>query len=193
MLSETLETGLQQYRIGQKVRALRLQKNLNLAGLGDHTGLSAGMLSKIERGQLHPTLPTLLRIALVFGVGLDHFFTTAEEPAVAVIRQKDRLRLPHPPGTSTPSYMFESLDYAANNRKMAAYLADFSDSKFVESHEHDGDEFIYVIEGSLAVIVADEETVLEAGDSMYFDANLGHSYRRVGDAPCRVIVVTAPP
>jgi transcriptional regulator with XRE-family HTH domain len=60
------------YKIGPKIRALRLNKKLGLLQLGEHTGLSSAMLSKIERGQLFPTLPTLLRIALVFGVGLEH-------------------------------------------------------------------------------------------------------------------------
>ena len=86
MLSETLTEGLQQYRIGPKIRSLRLKKKLGLVQLGEHTGLSPAMLSKIERGQLFPTLPTLLRIALVFGIGLEHFFVEDERPSVAVIR-----------------------------------------------------------------------------------------------------------
>ena len=65
MLSETLATGLEHYKIGPRIRALRLKKKLGLVQLGEHTGLSPGMLSKIERGALFPTLPTLLRIALV--------------------------------------------------------------------------------------------------------------------------------
>ena len=69
MLSETLTAGLESYGIGAKIRALRQNKDLALVQLGEHTGLSPGMLSKIERGQLFPTLPTLLRIAMVFGVG----------------------------------------------------------------------------------------------------------------------------
>ena len=60
--------------------------------LGEHTGLSPGMLSKIERGALFPTLPTLLRISLVFGVGLEHFFVESKErPAIAVVRKRDRV------------------------------------------------------------------------------------------------------
>ena len=73
MLSQTLAAGLESYEIGPKIRALRLKKNLGLVQLGEHTGMSSGMLSKIERGQLFPTLPTLLKIAMVFGVGLEHF------------------------------------------------------------------------------------------------------------------------
>ena len=73
MLSETLAKGLSDYAIGEKLHALRLRKKIGLVELGRHTGLSAAMLSKVERGKLFPTLPTLLRIALVFGVGLEYF------------------------------------------------------------------------------------------------------------------------
>src|SRR3712207_8714129 len=105
MLSETLSTGLERYRIGPKVHALRLKKKLGLVQLGEHTGLSPAMLSKIERGQLFPTLPTLLRIAMVFGVGLEHFFVEeSERPTIAVVRKRDRLRLPDRAGANLPSY-----------------------------------------------------------------------------------------
>ena len=94
--------------------------------LGEHTGLSPGMLSKIERGVLFPTLPTLLRIAFVFGVGLEHFFIESEErPEMAVIRKRDRLRLPDRAGEDPPSYFFESLDFPVTDRKMEAFFAEF--------------------------------------------------------------------
>ena len=70
MLSKTLQDGLNDYGIGAKIRALRLKKKIGLVDLGKHTGLSPALLSKIERGRLFPPLPTLLRIALVFGVGV---------------------------------------------------------------------------------------------------------------------------
>ena len=112
MLSETLVSGLEQYKIGPKIRALRLKKQLGLVQLGEHTGLSPAMLSKIERNALFPTLPTLLRIAMVFGVGLEHFFTESAEPSlVAVVRRKDRLRLPDRPDEAGLSYVFESLNF----------------------------------------------------------------------------------
>lgn len=68
MLSETLDSGLRSYGIGAKVRGLRLKKKMGLVELGRHTGLSAALLSKLEREKLFPTLPTLLRVAMVFGV-----------------------------------------------------------------------------------------------------------------------------
>src|SRR6188768_3874529 len=110
MLSPTLREGLKAYAIGPKIRSIRLKKKMGLVQLGAHTGLSPAMLSKIERGQLFPTLPTLLRIAMVFAVDLDHFFRR-EGPLLAVTRKGERLRLPDLPDRATPSYLFESLDY----------------------------------------------------------------------------------
>ena len=195
MLSETLTAGLERYRIGPKVRALRLKKKLGLVQLGQHTGLSPAMLSKIERGQLFPTLPTLLRIALLFGVGLEHFFVDGEErPAVAVTRKRDRLRMPDRPDATAPAYFFESLDYPVTDRKLQAFHVEFPEpSKASEPHRHDGAELIYVLKGRLVVNVDGDETALDEGDAMYFDPGAPHSYRREGSSPCAAIVVVAPP
>ena len=191
MLSKTLAAGLESYEIGPKIRALRLKKNLGLVQLGEHTGLSPGMLSKIERGQLFPTLPTLLKIAMVFGLGLDHFFVDSKErPTLAVVRKKDRLRLPDRPDAETPSYFFESLDFPVSDRKMEAYYAEFEPhSGATQPHKHTGAEIIYVISGQLAVTVDGEDTLLAEGDSMYFDCAYPHSYRRQGKRTCSAIVV----
>ena len=191
MLSETLAAGLESYAIGAKIRALRLKKNLGLVQLGEHTGMSSGMLSKIERGQLFPTLPTLLKIAMVFGVGLKHFFVDSiNSLTLAVVRKKDRLRLPERPDAQNPSYFFESLDFPVSDRKMAAYYAEFEPhSGATEPHKHSGAEIIYVISGQLAVNVDGKDTLLAEGDSMYFDCAFPHSYRRQGRGTCSAVVV----
>src|SRR6476646_7426331 len=114
MLSPTLRDGLKSYGIGPKIRAIRLRKKMGLVELGTHTGLSPAMLSKIERGRLFPTLPTLLRIALVFSVGLDFFFSgSRDKPVVGIVRRKDRIRFREKPEARDIAYEFESLDYPA--------------------------------------------------------------------------------
>src|SRR4029450_6085050 len=119
MLSKTLQDGLNDYGIGAKIRALRLKKKIGLVELGKHTGLSPALLSKIERGRLFPTLPTLRRIALVFGVGLEFFFVGArEKPVVVVVRKRDRVRLPERPQARDSAFHFESLDYTAVARRV---------------------------------------------------------------------------
>ena len=123
MLSATLEAGLSDYAIGGKIRALRLKKKMGLVELGQHSGLSPALLSKLERGRLFPTLPTLLRIALVFSVGLDYFFAGArEKPLVAVVRKAERVQLPERKDGKDMSYRFESLDYPATERRFNSVL-----------------------------------------------------------------------
>ncbi|MBV8521249.1 MAG: helix-turn-helix transcriptional regulator [Acetobacteraceae bacterium] len=194
MLSETLSAGLERYRIGAKIRALRLQKNMGQGQLAEHTGLSAALLSKIERGQLFPTLPTLLRIAMVFGVGLEHFFVDSEErPAVAVTRKGERLRLPDQPGEEARCYFFESLNFPATDRKMSAYYAEFpSSSQPSLPHRHAGVEFIFVMKGRLIVNLAGEDIALADGDATQFDSSAPHSYRRDGRLPASAIIVVLP-
>lgn len=191
MLSDTLADGLASYRIGPKIRALRQQKELGLVQLGEHTDLSPGMLSKIERGQLFPTLPTLLKIALVFGVGLDHFFVDDKDtPLVSVVRKSERLRLPNLAGVPAPSYFFESLDFPVPDRKMEAFYAEFqAASQPTEPHTHPGAEVIYVMQGELIVSIEGRDTVLGEGDAIYFDSAAPHSYLRGGDRPCSAVVV----
>ncbi len=196
MLSATLQEGLSAYEIGEKIRALRLKKKMGLVELGQHTGLSPALLSKIERGRLFPTLPTLLRIALVFSVGLEFFFAGArEQPLVAVSRKGQRVTLPERAGARDAAYQFESLDYPATERRFNSFYAEFfpvAPDKLTV-HDHPGVEFIYTLQGTLTVHIGGEDHALGPGDSMYFDASVPHAYRRTGGKICSAVVVTASP
>ena len=157
MLSSTLQEGLKAYAIGPKIRSIRLKKKMGLVELGKHTGLSPAMLSKIERGQLFPTLPTLLRIAMVFSVGLDYFIAAdRDKPVVGISRHQERLRFPEK----------------------------------LRRHQHPGAEFIYVLSGTLHLHIGDEQHMLEARDSIYFDSTVPHAYRKSGAKACCALVVT---
>jgi len=172
---------------------LRLKKKMGLVELGQHSGLSPALLPKLERGRLFPTLPTLLRIALVFSVGLDYFFAGArEKPLVAVVRKAERVQLPERQDGKEMSYRFESLDYPATERRFNSYYAEFLPMARdkVQVHTHAGVEFIYTLKGRLNVHIDGQEHALEAGDAMYFDSGLPHGYRRSGTSTCCAIVVT---
>jgi transcriptional regulator with XRE-family HTH domain len=194
VLSETLTKGLGRYAVGEKLRALRLKKKIGLVELGRHTGLSAAMLSKVERGKLYPTLPTLLRIALVFSVGLEYFFSDHQkERVLSIVRRADRKRFPERPDGRDISFYFESLDFAAVERKLNAYYAEFQPVPpgKARPHHHPGVEFLSVLRGKLEIRIGTEDHVLDSGDSIYFDSSVPHSYRRTTQKPCSAIVVTA--
>lgn len=194
MVAPHLKEALDRYHVGDKLKHLRLRRKMGLVELSRHTGLSPALLSKLEHGKLYPTLPTLSRIALVFSVGLDHFFSDEREKhTFALVRKKDRLRFPEAPDSEHAAFDFESLDFLAMDRKFNAYLADFRPvpPEKVHIHQHPGVEFIYVLRGKLALKVGAEQEVLDAGDSLYFDSQLPHGYSRVGNRPCSAVVITA--
>lgn len=194
MVSQHLKETLDRYHVGDKLKSLRLRRKMGLVELSKHTGLSPALLSKLEHGKLYPTLPTLSRIALVFSVGLEHFFSDEKKRhTFAVARKKERLRFPEVPGMDEVAFEFESLDFLATDRKFNAYLADFCEiaSDKMRLHQHAGVEFIYVLKGRLALKVGSNVEFFDAGDSLYFDSQLPHGYSRSGNKPCSALVVTA--
>ncbi len=193
---ETIRRILSSYQIGSKLRQLRLRKKIGLVDLGKHTGLSASMLSQLENGKLIPTLPTLARIAMVFDVGLEHFFGTGpRHPVFSIVRAAERIRFPDRPDSPKPNFFFESLAFSAQNKSLDAYLADFPlrSADEVQKHSHDGAEFLHVYSGALVLHIAGEELVLETGDSVYFDGFEPHAYQGLSPEPAKALVVTTPP
>jgi transcriptional regulator with XRE-family HTH domain len=193
-VNKTVEEGLKPYLIGEKLRTLRLKKSMGLVELGRHTGLSPAMLSKLERGKLFPTLPTLLRIAMVFGVGLEFFFSDERKRHVlSIVRKNERMRFPDNPNTNVISYNFESLDFRATDRKLNAYYAEFEPlaSEKEKLHQHPGIELLYIINGKLDLTVGSDIHTLEEGDAVYFDSAVRHGYRRSSKGACTAIIVTA--
>lgn len=191
---QTITRVLSRYEVGAKLRRLRLRKKLGLKELGNHTGLSASMLSQLENGRMVPTLQTLARIAMVFDVGLEHFFERTAKPGVAVVRSSERMRFPESMDAVSPAYFFECLNFAADGKAFQAYLAEFPrrTPRYDPGHVHESTEFVHVVEGELMLRVGGEELTLASGDSAHFDGSEPHSYQGVGRHGARAIVVTYP-
>ena len=189
---ETIRRIVSEYEFGKKLRHLRLKKKLSLVELGRRVDLSASMLSQLETGQLIPTLSTLARIGEVFGVDICHFFSKNSSKVFTVTRAQERMRFPEPARNRSPAYYFEVLAFRATEKAFSPYLAEFPQSSRdgIDFHEHEGSELLYMIEGSLLLIVDGQEHVLRKGDSIFFDASAIHSYRGLSNTAAKAIVVT---
>src|SRR5580700_1316346 len=176
--TETTERFIAEKHIGERIKRLRLKKSMGLVELGRHTGLSASFLSQLETGRVVPTLRNLARIAMVFSKDLSYFFDTEPQAMFRIHRRKDRVRLPQT-GVESPSYFFESLGYMVPDRHMDPYFAEFvppSQGQDSKPHMHPGFEFLYVLEGELALQHGEHQATLEPGDAVYFDSSTAHSY-----------------
>ena len=190
---DTIRRTLAGYEIGKKLRRLRMQKKIGLVDLGKHTGLSASMLSQLENDKLVPTLPTLARIAMVFDVGVEHFFSNRRKKKLfSITRAKERIRFPERADVPAPSFFFECLAFSVQDKSLQAYEAQFpkSDEGMVHEHFHEGAELLYILEGKIEVSYEDETHLLREGDCVYFDSSEPHSYRGVSKQAARAIVIT---
>ena len=189
---EAAEAVITEKRIGERIKYLRLKKSMGLVELGRHTGLSASFLSQLETGRVVPTLRNLARIAMVFGKDLNFFFEPEPQTLFRVHRAKDRVKQPQS-GVSDPQYYFESLGYLVPDRQLDPYLAEFlpiGRDKEPRAHQHIGCEFLYLQTGKLDVQHGEVTHHVEAGDAIYFDAAVTHSYKCAGDEPATALIVT---
>ena len=168
---------------------------MGLLQLGERTGLSPSLLSRVENGKHLPTVPTLLRIALVFNVTLDHFFRNEKRPRViSITRREERQQAVAGDPGGHDGCLLNKLDLGSGERKFHPYLAEFSPSaKRTRPHAHEGVEFMHVLCGTLGLLIGTEESVLGPGDSIYFDSSLRHAYRGLAGETCKALMVCAHP
>jgi transcriptional regulator with XRE-family HTH domain len=190
--AEAAESFIEDKRIGERIKYLRQRKQMGLVELGKYTGLSASFLSQLETGRVVPTLRNLARIAMVFSKDMSYFFEPERPELFRILRAGERQRLPQT-GTEEPGYYFESLGQVPADQPIAPYVTEFlpsTEKRQARSHRHAGNEFLYVLSGTLRIAHDTAVDELEAGDAVFFNAEAVHSYERTGDSPCEALILT---
>jgi transcriptional regulator with XRE-family HTH domain len=181
-------------KIGSKVRELRQKKHYTLQDVAAKTGLSKPFLSQIENDHVVPPVATLLKLARAFDVGLAYFFQDEVGiDRIAITRRDERVRVERRPHhrKGEVNYIYEALDTKKANKHMEPFLVEFpvQDTSEMIFMNHEGEEFLHVLEGTLEFRSIDRVEVLGPGDSIYFESELSHSFRCLGEKPARAIVV----
>jgi transcriptional regulator with XRE-family HTH domain len=192
--AEAAESFIEDKRIGERIKYLRQRKHMGLVELGRHTGLSASFLSQLETGRVVPTLRNLARIAMVFSKDMSYFFEPEKTELFRVIRAGERQRMPQT-GSEEPGYYFESLGHVPADQPISPYVAEFlpgNEKRVARSHRHTGNEFLFVLSGSLQLTHENKADTLEDGDAVFFNAEAVHSYERVGDEVCTALILSMP-
>jgi transcriptional regulator with XRE-family HTH domain len=179
---------------GPALKGFRTERGLTLADVSQRTGLTASTLSKIENGKMELTIDKLVRISLALEINIADVFGTPTDQYASDenSRRRSITRAGEGKQVSSPSGIFRYQAYDLLNKGITPIVADVtarSLEEFGEFHRHSGEEYIYVLEGELA-LYSDTYTpaYLNKGDSIYFDSKMGHAYVAVGDSPCRILV-----
>lgn len=169
---------MEDLNIGAKIKKLRLANKLTLQTVAKEVGFSPALISQIENNNVSPPIATLSRIAKFFDVKIGSFFTEEEEECrYEIVHANERKSVPKVItriGT-THGYSYESLSFRKQNKKMEPFILTVTEKAQEEStYSHDGEEFLYILKGTVELILNDDRVELNEGDSVYFDSSIKH-------------------
>lgn len=171
-----------QPRIGALIRAKRRQLQLTLQELSDAAGISVGYLSQVERDHATPSLGTLAQIARSLDVGVDYFIATPS-PEDGVTRAGERNQF----SVNGSSILYERIatDFAGN--VLSSFILTVPPGYCSETVAHEGEEILFVLEGTITQCLDGEEMALSIGDSLHFRGNRPHSWSNDTVKPVRLL------
>ena len=178
-------------QIGRHVRELRRRRQLSSRELAARAGVSHSTISLIERDRMSPSVDTLGAIVDALGTTLVEFFSglRSSYSYSPVYRPGDFVEIGNPDGIS-----YRVIGFNQPARKMQILMESYvpgADTGAIFSH--DAQEGGLVLEGRIELTVGEQIWVLVAGDGYYFDSNLPHRFRNVGDGVARIISAITPP
>jgi len=178
------------HTVGREIKRLRKLRELTLEQLASDSGVSAGLLSQVERGQGNPSFNTLVQVAHALGIPVARL-VAGEQMSSPVVRREERRRLSLGDGKLVLAEMLTPrLDSALEAIRIVTEPGYSSkDTPFV----HDGEEFGIVLEGTHAVNVGGTHYVLRAGDSISYSSTIPHWYENPGDVTSVSLWVVTPP
>jgi transcriptional regulator with XRE-family HTH domain len=194
-VSEPREKNLE-VAIGRAVRSFRRQKGMTVADLSKQTGLSIGMLSKIENGVTSPSLTTLQTLAHALSVSLTSFFRRYEEHREAMhVKSGEHVEIERAGTRSGHQYhLLGHIGANASGVIVEPYMITLSESSDVfPTFQHDGIELLYMLEGEVEYRHGEQSYLMEPGDSLLFDADAPHGPDKLVRLPARFLsIITYP-
>lgn len=185
-------------KIGAKVRLVRENRKLTIDDVSERTNLSSQMISSIEDGSLVPNLTPLIKIARVLGVRLGTFMDDDENlgPVVARASEKKEVTRFSDRGNAVNSDLdFYTLAQNKAGRHMDPFVIDIfpSSEEEVKLSSHEGEEFIYVLEGEVEILYGKDKYELKAGDSIYYESIVAHHVHSHGNEKAKILAVIYTP
>ncbi len=173
---------LERAKLGNLIRKCRQKRKLTLRELCDKAGVSVGYLSQVERGNATPSLGTLAQIARALDLGLD-YFVTRPKPGDAVSYAEQRRKF----SISDTGVTYEALSTEFPGHELSAFIMNCPPGFQSETFQHEGEEFIYVLSGTIEKSLDGETFTLREGDSLHYNGMTPHAWKTLGETPARML------
>lgn len=188
---------LQEIRVGERIKTLREQKGLSLKDVADSSGFSTALLSQVENHLVSPSLGTMVKLARALGVKVGDFLGETSGEPFTIVRKDERKtisRFASKDGVKY-GYFYESLGFEKKNRSMEPFIVTLEPAtiKTSKTSVHEGEEFIFVLEGQMEVILGNHTDILNPGDSIYYDSTIPHRVQCHHEKVTRILAVLFAP
>ncbi|MBP1042541.1 helix-turn-helix transcriptional regulator [Vagococcus sp. BWB3-3] len=176
--------------IGELVKKLRKEHGYTLKDLSQKLNLSVGFLSQFERGVTTIAVEHLVKIATLFNVPINHFFTQSPAPEETIVRSYDQkvMRIIN-------DTVYKSLSPHPQDKQMMPKLIEMlpaSTNEHVTTYPHEGEEFVYVLAGILTLIINGAEQQLYPGDSAHYASSQPHNWANYTNIVVKFLVLHTP-
>ncbi len=180
---------LPEHEIGANIKALRLSQKLTLLDLSRKAGITKGYLSKVENSDKAPPISTLIVIARALGVTVSKLLGEESAPVRCSVTRKGERRLIARSGSAF-GYFYESLAHHFPGKRMEPYILTIPSKSVHKSlFQHEGEEMLLVIEGTMRFLHGEDEYIVETGDCVYFDSGVPHLGRPADDRDVKCVMV----
>ncbi|MBU2490340.1 MAG: XRE family transcriptional regulator [Proteobacteria bacterium] len=172
--------------IGEKIRSIREDRGVTLEQLANDTGVSVATLQKIEAGEMVPPVGTLLSVSRSLEVESSQFLEKPTATKASRARAyKDR----------TGNYAYETLSPGAQHKHLKAFKVTIDPNREHEGvgYSHQGEEFVYVLAGSVDITVGEQVNHLEKGESLHFNSGVAHNLKNSSAKKAELLVVIYTP
>ena len=168
--------------VGKKIKKARLEKKISFDQLANETGFSIDYIKAIEAGNKTPPVGTLLQIARALEIDSGTLLKADESKMKRRIKAYTK---------RTDNYAYTTLTPGAENKHLKAFLVtiDPMQDHVGVGYQHEGEEFNYILEGTVEVKVGDHINKLKTGDSLHFNSGISHNLRNIGKKEAKLLVV----
>ena len=177
--------------LGDRVRNAREMRGLTLQELCSRTGIDADTLKRVESNKMLPPLGELVKLGKALETKMGYFISPGEDKPLSIVRADQRRSVSrHGGGRSEPyGYSYQSLAPEKANRLMEPFIVTLLPTDVEEMSTHDGQEFLFVLEGQMKAQVGDQIEYLGPGDALYYDSRQPHSVRCIGSGETKILAV----
>ncbi|MBM4444131.1 MAG: helix-turn-helix domain-containing protein [Chloroflexi bacterium] len=180
--------------LGDRIRKARETHGLTIKELGDQTGIDADMLDRVEANRAIPPLGDLVKLGRALETGMSYLVSPGTDRPMTVVRADQRREASRHIGKkgARHGYSYESLAPEKANRSMEPFVVTLTPSEAVRPSTHDGQEFLFVLQGQILVQVGGQREHLEPGDAVYYDSTEPHFVECVDGREAKILAVIHP-